>query len=253
MEHIYFIAFFVGILIAISVMLTGIGGGLLWTPFLIIFLKLTPDEAITTALIIQMAGMGAGTFQYMRTGRVDWKLASIYIVLSTPMVIFGSYIGEILPGYVLKIALGIVAIGVAVLFIFGDDWYGEEMLTRVERKEALKYSLVPMTTSFLSGVLSVGVGDFIVPLMVKKLKLSMEVAIGTAVMIMLVVVLIGVTSHLLFGGSAAILILLWAIPGVIIGGLIGPMISSRVDDSYLREFFIFLLLFVGIHILYTSV
>ena len=253
MEHIYFIAFFVGILIAISVMLTGIGGGLLWTPFLIIFLRLPPDEAITTALIIQMAGMGAGAFQYMRTGRVDWKLASIYIMISMPMVIFGSYIGEILPGYVLKIALGIVAIGVAILFIFGDDWYGEEMLTRVKRKEVFRYNLVPMTTSFLSGVLSIGVGDFIVPLMVKKLKLSMEVAIGTAIMVMLVIVSVAASSHLLFGGSATVPVLLWAIPGVIIGGLVGPMISSRVDDSYLREFFIFLLLFIGIHILYTSV
>ena len=127
------------------------------------------------------------------------------------------------------------------------------MLNRVERKEILKYSFVPMTMSFLSGVLSVGVGDFIVPVMVKKLKLSMEVAIGTAITVMLVIVSVGVASHLLFGGSAVVSVLVWAIPGVIIGGLVGPVISSRVDDGYLREFFIFLLLFIGIHILYTSV
>ena len=103
------------------------------------------------------------------------------------------------------------------------------------------------------GVLSVGVGDFIVPVMVKRLKLSMEVAIGTALAIMFVVVTFGAFSHLLFGGSASWPVLIWAAGGVLLGGFFGSSISGGVNDAFLRELFIFVLLFIGIHMVYTGV
>lgn len=254
MEHLYFISFFVGVVISTVAMLTGIGGGVLWTPFLIVLMKIPPGEAVATALIIQVAGMGSGTVQYVRTGRVELRLAALYSLIAIPMAIFGSYAGERVPGSILKLALGIVSMVIALLFITGDDWYGEQKRRGVGMKEALKpkYSYVPVLGPFLSGMLSIGLGDFLVPMMVKRLRLSMDVAIGTAVVIMLVIVSISAGSHILFGGGASLKILMWAIPGVLLGGYIGPRISSRLDEVYLREIFIFLLLFIGIHLVYTS-
>ena len=253
MEDFYFLSFFAGILIAMMVTMTGIGGGLLWSPFLMLVYRFSPEKAITTALFIQMIGMLGGAYQYLRSRRVDLKLALLYSALALPMVIVGSFVGERIGEKGLTISLGVVAIGVAILFILGDDWYGGEAKKRADMKTAVKYGFVPLTSSFLSGVLSVGVGDFIVPIMVKKLKLSMEVAIGTALLIMFVVVTSGAFSHLLFGGGASWEVILWATGGVLLGGVLGSNISEKVNDAFLRELFIFILLFIGIHMIYTGV
>ncbi|MBN1880806.1 MAG: sulfite exporter TauE/SafE family protein [Deltaproteobacteria bacterium] len=253
MESLVFLSFFVGIAIATVVTITGIGGGVLWMPFLMLVLRLPPDVAVPTALAIQVAGIGSGTVRYLWIKRVDVPLALLCIGTAVPMVVLGSFVSQRLPSHILEVALGLVTIGIALFFISGDDWFTDERRTTVEIREAVRFGIVPLVSSFVSGLLSVGVGDFIVPIMVKRFKLSMEVAVGTAVLVMAVVAVIGVVSHLAFGGRFDTSVLLWSIPGVIIGGQIGPRLAGRIDDRILREIFIFLLLLIGIHILYNAV
>ncbi|MCP3688170.1 MAG: sulfite exporter TauE/SafE family protein, partial [Gammaproteobacteria bacterium] len=50
-----------GSMIATAAMAIGIGGGILWTPLLILVYQLTPADAISTSLFIQVAGLGSGT------------------------------------------------------------------------------------------------------------------------------------------------------------------------------------------------
>ena len=49
-----------GLFISTAAMTIGIGGGILWTPLLILAYGLTPQEAIATSLLIQVIGMGSG-------------------------------------------------------------------------------------------------------------------------------------------------------------------------------------------------
>jgi len=46
--------------------------------------------------------------------------------------------------------------------------------------------------------------------------------------------------------------ILWAIPGVLIGGQIGPLLVTKTDERQLKEIFIFLLTLIGIHLVYRS-
>lgn len=253
MESLAFLSFFAGIAIATVVTITGIGGGVFWMPFLMLVLGIPPDVAVPTALAIQVAGIGSGAVRYLWIKKVDIKLGLLCAGMAVPMVVVGSYVGQRLSSTILEVALGLVTIGISLFFISGDDWFTDERRTRVEIREAVKFGFVPLVSSFVSGLLSVGVGDFIVPIMVKRFKLSMDVAVGTAVLVMTIVAVIGVVSHLAFGGRFDTTVLLWSVPGVIIGGQIGPRLADRIDDRTLREVFIFLLLLIGIHILYNSV
>jgi len=253
MESLIFLSFFAGIAIATVVTITGIGGGVFWMPFLMLVLGVPPDVAVPTALAIQVAGIGSGTVRYLWIKKVDVPLGLLCAGMAVPMVVVGSYLSQRLPSHVLEVALGLVTIGISLFFISGDDWFTDERRTRVQPREAVGFGVVPLASSFVSGLLSVGVGDFIVPIMVKRFKLSMDVAVGTAVFVMTIVAVIGAASHLAFGGRFDIPVLLWSVPGVIIGGQIGPGLAGRIDDRSLREVFIFLLLLIGIHILYNSV
>ena len=62
----------------------------------------------------------------------------------------------------------------------------------------------------------------------------------------------GGALHYLMGGHAEVLVLAWALPGVIIGGQIGPRIVGRMNERWLKEVFIFLLTVIGIHLIYNS-
>ena len=66
-----------GIVIAGLAVAVGIGGGILWTPLLILGYGLSPQQAVATSLIIQVVGMGSGSFAYLRTQLVEKKLSSV--------------------------------------------------------------------------------------------------------------------------------------------------------------------------------
>ena len=67
-----------GLFISTAAMTIGIGGGILWTPLLILAYGLSPQAAVATSLLIQVIGMGSGTFAFLRTNLVDKKLALIF-------------------------------------------------------------------------------------------------------------------------------------------------------------------------------
>jgi uncharacterized protein len=253
MEQFPFMILFFGIAISTVAVMLGIGGGILWSPVLILLFRIEPPVAITTALAIQVGGMGIGSLSYWRSGRVDMRVALFYAGLALPMVIAGSVAGRYLPDTALKLGLRAAAVGLALFFLSGQDWYADNELRRVEIRSAVRVGHVPFFFSFLSGLLSIGVGDFIVPSLVKRLGYRMEVAVGTALTVMFIVVVSGLMAHLLLGGGLSRAAVAWGLPGVIIGSYLGSGLSRRMRTDTLREIFIFVMLFIGIHIVYTSI
>ena len=82
--------------------------------------------------------------------------------------------------------------------------------------------------------------------------MKMSVAVATSIATIFGVCILGAILHLVMGGRADMTALSWAIPGVIIGGQIGPRIAERTNDRILKEIFIFLLTLIGIHLIYNS-
>ena len=103
-----------------------------------------------------------------------------------------------------------------------------------------------------SGMLSISMGEWLVPLLRNRLALTMNVAVATSVATIFGTCVLGAGAHLLQGGRADVPALLWALPGVILGGQIGPRIAGRINDRVLKEIFIFLLTLIGIHLIYNS-
>ena len=123
---------------------------------------------------------------------------------------------------------------------------------RCDLKKAKRFSLAFSIMAVASGMLSVSIGEWLVPLMRSKLSLRMGVAVATSIGTIFGVCVLGAVFHLVMGGRADLEALAWAVPGVIIGGQIGPRIAERANDRILKEFFIFLLTLIGIHLIYNS-
>jgi hypothetical protein len=57
--------------------------------------------------------------------------------------------------------------------------------------------------------------------------------------------------HIAIGDQFALDLVLWAIPGVLLGGQIGPRLAGRIPDETLKEIFIFGLSLAGIHMMFN--
>ncbi len=241
-----------GVLIATMVSVVGIGGGILWMPFFIIVLKISPESAVLTSLLIQTAGMGSGTLTFARKKQVDFRLVICLLIVTAPGIAAGAYLSHVINPKNLEFVLGILALATAMIFVSASHQYGDIGQDRAQLKNARKFALITGSLAVVSGLLSVSIGEWLVPLMRSKLSLRMQVAVATSIATVFGNCVIGVLFHFLLGSHANLPIVLWAVPGVIIGGQIGPRIAIHINERMLKEIFIFFLTLIGIHLIYNS-
>ena len=241
-----------GVLIATVASTVGIGGGILWMPFLLIIAKLRPDAAVVTSLLIQSAGMGSGTIAFWRQDRIDPALMLVMLAVTVPGIALGSYFAHILTPTHLELILGTLTLVTAFIFVSAAQSYTDSGRNRADLRATRHSSWVVSVMAVASGMLSISIGEWLVPLMRNKLSLRMSVAVGTSIATVFGTCILGAMLHLFMGARANWNTIVWAVPGVIIGGQIGPRIAERINDRILKEIFIFLLTLIGIHLIYNS-
>ncbi len=246
------LAFPIGILIATAVSSVGLGGGVLWMPFFLIVFKLTPETAVLTSLMIQFAGMGSASQAFYRQKRVDLKLALWLLLIAIPGIALGALIAGYLKSAYMELIIGVLVMTTAFLFVSSNQKYDDLGKARADLSGAWRYSWVVIPASVISGMLSISMSEWLIPMMRSKLALKMSSAIGTCIFIAFGVCAFGALIHLSMGGRPDLETVLWAVPGVIIGGQIGPLITQRIDERLLKEIFIFLLTLIGIHLIYNA-
>lgn len=252
MSAIHVLAFPAGVIIAALASTVGIGGGILWMPFFILFLKLPPETAVVTSLLVQTVGMGSGSAAFIRKGTADLPLAVLLLMLALPGLGFGAFLTRRLSAANLELALGIMTLTTAFLFVSANQKYSERGEDRVPLKGLRRHGWIVSALAMVSGMLSVSVGEWMVPLMRNRLKLRMRAAVATSIVTIFGTCVAGSLFHLMLGASADVAILIWAAPGVIVGGQIGPQFTERINERMLKEVFIFLLTLIGIHLIYNS-
>lgn len=248
----YWFVFPVAIAISTAVSSIGIGGGVLLMPFFLLVLKLSPEVAVATSLIIQTAGMGSATVTCIRQQRVDFKLVLFILAVAIPGVIGGAFLAGTLKSNVMQLALGLLVMTTAFLFVSSEQKYTDLGKPKVDMKDAYRHSWITVPASIGSGMLSTSMSEWLIPVMRSKLSLNMSNSIGTCITIAFAVSCVGAISHILMGSQANFTVIAWAIPGVIIGGQIGPRITKRINERLLKEAFVFFLTLVGIHLVYNS-
>lgn len=241
-----------GIVIASLVSSVGIGGGILWMPFFLIFLGLPPDTAVVTSLLVQTAGMGSGSVAFVRRGTADLRLAGYFLLMTLPGLALGAWLTRLISAANLELVLGMLTLTTALVFVSANQRYADAGSVRVPIKEARPYGWIVSALAVASGMLSVSIGEWLVPLMRNRLKLGMHVSVATSIVTIFGTCVVGSGIHVLLGATADLHTLVWAVPGVLIGGQIGPRVTEKINDRRLKEIFIFLLTLIGIHLIYNS-
>ena len=280
----YWFMFPVSILVATCAMLSGIGGAALFTPiFILVFPLLGPEyvlgstiAAIGTALITQTFGFLSGFIGYYRRRLIDYRLASRIIVASVPVAVAGALTAGIvhdsvlLAGYALLVAaLSVVmwrnrppAAAAAIAMKSAEsrtivDSKGHTYAYEMPRLGAGS-NLLTAAGAFLTGMVSVGIGEVTISQLTRK-GLPIAVAAATSVMVVIITVVFASTTLvaqlLQSGGWKAVPwnLLFYDIPGVLIGGQIGPRLQGRVSPHTMRRAISLLFVVLSVAMMFVAI
>ena len=240
-----------GFAIATMATLVGFGGGILWMPFLILVAHLDPTQAVVTSLVIQVGGMGSGSVAVIRAKKTDMRLSLYLSACAFLGVPVGVWLSLLVSADSVIFLLGVFSLALALVFVYTQDNFETSLVNSVSLKQTAPYLWLSSVFAVLTGLLSMGVGDFLVPILRNRLRLNMESAMSACVIVMAANAALAAILHMAIGEKFATNVVLWAIPGVLLGGQVGPRLAGRIPDQTLKEIFIYGLSLAGIHMMFN--
>jgi uncharacterized membrane protein YfcA len=234
--------FGIGLLIG----MTGMGGGSLMTPLLIIVFGIQPVTAVGTDIFYGAVTKTAGAWRHLKHHTVHRGIALWLAVGSIPMAIAGVWLIEVLQHRygeddVNKVVLGMVAsallvVGIATLIraLFLRDMIPERRAMHLYRRHIVAAVITGAVTGFVIGLTSAGSGTLIALVLIAVFRLTPQRVVGTDVFHAAVLLWAAGIAHWIGGNvdlGLAANILVGSIPGV----LIGSQLAVKVPTGLLRN------------------
>jgi len=249
-----------GLLVGFTVGLTGMGGGALMTPLLVLVFKVQPLAAVSSDLVAAVIMKPVGGGVHLRRGTVNFALVRWLMVGSVPAAFAGVLVlrqlgdGAVVQGrvkQVLGVALLLAASSIAAraLLQARRAALGTASAVRAFQLRPLPTVVIGMVGGLVVGMTSVGSGSLmIVMLLLLYPMLRSSELVGTDLVQAIPLVASAAAGHLLFGdfqvGLTASL-LVGSIPGV----YLGARLSSRANDAVIRPALVLVLVASGLKLL----
>ena len=226
--------------------------------------------AIASALITSTFGFASGFVGYYRRGLIDFYQARLFIIYTIPLAIIGALISAHLAADLIRFLYGLMMLILVFYFLRRRDAIknetsntGKIQLTSRNGVVYVYNHFIPKKLSiliggFFTGLLSTGVGEVTMPQLVKEGKIPVPVAAATSVFIVIATFFfasITHVSHLIkHGGIEAVPwhLVCYTIPGVIIGGQIGPRLQGRFSRPSMIKGISLVFFLVGLAMIWTT-
>jgi uncharacterized membrane protein YfcA len=243
-----------GLLVGVVVGLTGMGGGALMTPALVLLFKIDPKVAVASDLVNSLVMKPLGGAVHMKRGTVQWPLVRWLVLGSVPAAFTGAFLlnqfgngqqGRIklVLGWALLVA-SLAIISKAVLTARARQRLdpGEQLNDQPHSIKAVPTVLVGVVGGIIVGMTSVGSGSLmIVLLMLLYPRLASRSLVGTDLVQAIPLVASATLGQVVFGhvnfGLAGALIL-GSLPGV----YVGARLSAFAPDGIVRPVLVAVLL-----------
>lgn len=225
-----------GLLVGLLVGLTGIGGGSLLTPLLVLVAGVRPTVAVGTDLAFAALTKLVGTCHLLPRRAVDLGLTLRLALGSLPGALLGAYLIDVLqaaaPGAVdevIRRALGVVLClaGLASL-VRALEW--SRIFARGPQPGPLATSLLGLGLGFLVGLTSIGAGALLMAVFALRYRLSAVRAVGTDIAHGAILATVAALAHGAAGRVEPALLLnllVGSIPGVLLGSWLTGRLPGR--------------------------
>ena len=250
---------------------SGVGGATFYSPLFILGLGLPPPLAIGAGLVVEAFGFGSGVYAYIRRKLIDRRIARAMLVATVPAALAGTLVAHYVQADILKAVLGMGLFAVAASFLRTPDAgsatrlndlaeespeaagtclttaHGEEICYTVCNKAEGR--LISGIGAFFMGAASSGLGELNGYFLLQRCRVPVRVSVATTVVVVAATALVASIGHIVQIGQQGLPklvtmgnLLLFTVPGVVIGAQLGPALANRVPDRVME---------VGLGLLFT--
>jgi uncharacterized membrane protein YfcA len=242
--------FFVGLLVG----QTGVGGGSLMTPILVLLFGIHPATAVGTDLLYASATKSVGTLVHGLNHTVDWTIVrrlaagSVPATVITLLGISHYNIAGPMSGRIISVVLGTMLLLTAVSLIFRQRFLSHlgPLLDRVPPRQSARLTVATGLFLGVSVTLSsVGAGALgVTALLMLYPRVPMKVIVGSDIAHAVPLTLVAGVGHWWLG-SVDWPMLASLLSGSIPGIILGSFLSAHVPDAVLRPILAAVLCVVG--------
>ncbi|HLJ51614.1 MAG TPA: sulfite exporter TauE/SafE family protein [Bryobacteraceae bacterium] len=223
--------FLLGFLIALAIGVTGVGGGTITVPVLILFLHVAPAKTVGTALVFAAAVKLLVAPVYLYKKQVSPRTLGLMLAGGLPGVIAGLYFLKAADQKgTLTLWIGVLIIVTAIISIFRIAMRRKEDV-QIERTHWLPWLMLPVGAEV--GFSSAGAGAVGSLALLNLTRLSVAEVAGTNIVFGLVLSLIGGGVQM-YAGNYDPIVLTQLVIGGLFGALIAPNLSVWMPSQPLR-------------------
>jgi len=251
--------------------LTGLGGGVLLVPMLVLLFHVDVHYAVGASLISVIATSSGASAAYLREGYTNLRIATFLLVATVGGALLGALLAEHLHGHIIAIIFGVVLIFSAYLSMRRQETLGngrpssplalrlgmEGSLPTVEGWQSYRvYNLMGgfglmLVAGTLSGLLGIGSGAVKVLAMDQVMRLPYKVSTTTSNF------MIGVTAAASAGvylthGFIDPGLTMPVMLGVFVGAVVGARFLMVAKTELLRIFFSLIVFLLALEMIYSG-
>ena len=248
-----------GFAVGAIVGVTGVGGGSLMTPLLVLIFGVAPATAVGTDLLYAAFTKSGGAWVHARRGGVDWRLVSLLACGSIPTSLATILAIHLLAldtnaiGPIITRTLGAALILTALSIVFRENirrWAARRLGFGAAGAPRHYVVLTGAILGLLVTVSSVGAGALgVTALMLLAPALATSRIVGTDIAHAVPLTLVAGLGHATTGSVNWVLLgslLVGSLPGI----WLGSHISHRLPDRVLRGFLATLLVLIGVKLVW---
>lgn len=247
-----------GFLIGLSLGLLGGGGSILTVPALVYLMGQSPQAAVTTSLAIVGANSAVGAMFHQRAGRrgrktFNWKVALIFGGAGMVVSYLSAGLSKQIPPALLMVlfALLMLLVGGLMLLQRQKGIQDNKQSPMPEQYNLWLTLAAGAGVGLLTGILGVGGGFLIVPVLVMLVGLPIYQAVGTSLAIIAANSFAGLLGHL-EGPVDLWLIVFFAAAGIL-GTYTGSKLAHRLPAQRLQQMFAIFIVALAIFLMVDNV
>jgi uncharacterized protein len=225
--------------------MTGMGGGSLMTPLLILVFGIKPVTAIGTDIFYAAVTKTVGGWRHLRMKTVNLGLTFWMAVGSVPAAIFGVWVISLLQARIGEEELDSIVYALlgGTLLMVGAITLARALVLshtiserddfELRRRHKVAAVVIGATTGFVIGITSAGSGTVIAILLIAVYRLAPKKVVGTDIFHAAVLLWAAGIAHWIGGNVDFVLagnILLGSVPGVVIGAAL----SDKAPTGFIR-------------------